>query len=57
MDISQIKDKKELKSLGYDQMAIIEQAQANLRAINQQLAVVEQEEAEKNKTQPDEKKV
>jgi hypothetical protein len=53
MDISQINDKKELKSLGWDQMTIIEKAQEVLRAINKQLSKLDEEESYNNRTHPD----
>lgn len=40
MDYSQIKDPVQLKSLAYDQIAAKEQAEINLRAINEQLRKV-----------------
>jgi len=38
MDLTKITDVKELKSLAYDQMAQLEQTQANLRMLNQRIA-------------------
>lgn len=38
MDITKITDVKELKSMAYDQMAVLEQAQQNLRLINGRIA-------------------
>lgn len=43
MDINTITDIKELKSMAYDQLAIKEQAQANLQAINARIAEVSQQ--------------
>lgn len=47
MDITQISDVKELKSMAYDQMAILEQTQNNLRLINGRIAEVEADDAKK----------
>lgn len=48
MDISQLNDEKELKSLAYDQMVITEQSQNNLRLINQRLAELQDMKNKKN---------
>lgn len=40
MDISKVTDVKELKSMAYDQLAMIEQGQANLRAINTRITEI-----------------
>ena len=37
MDIADIDDIKELKAMGYDQVAIIQQAQNNLRVIEERI--------------------
>lgn len=37
IDLTKITDVKELKSLAYDQLAVLEAARANLTAINQRL--------------------
>ncbi len=42
-DISQITDIKELKALAYDQLAAKEQAEVNLRALNQRIAELSSE--------------
>ncbi len=47
MDLQTIDDVDKLKALGFDEIAKLEQAQANLRAINirlQQIAVESEEE-------------
>lgn len=48
MDISKITDATELKSMAYDQMLVIDQAQANLRMIQQRLAQLQQETQKKS---------
>ena len=46
MNLETITDVKELKSLAYDQIVALEQAQNNLRLINARLAQLEQEETD-----------
>lgn len=48
MEISDIKDVKELKALAYDQLVIKEQAENNLRLLNQRIAQLSREKPEKN---------
>ena len=48
MDITTLTD-NEIKALAYDQMALIEQAQRNLQACNQELARREQQPKEGEK--------
>lgn len=43
MDISAITDLNQLKAMAYDQLVILENAQNNLKLINQRLAEVEAE--------------
>lgn len=43
MDLSTIKNVNELKAMAYDQLVILENAQNNLKLINQRLAEVEAE--------------
>lgn len=40
MDISKITDINELKAMAYDQIVMLEQAQANLKAINERIEQV-----------------
>jgi hypothetical protein len=44
MDITQITDVKELKSMAYDQLVIKEQADRNLQMINTRLAQLSEQE-------------
>lgn len=44
MDLSQVTDIKELKALAYDQLSLVEQAQLNIRKINQRIAELSQPE-------------
>lgn len=43
MDLSTIENTNELKAMAYDQLVILENAQNNLKLINQRLAEVEAE--------------
>lgn len=43
MDISTISDMNELKAMAYDQIVVLEQAQANLKAINERIGQVERD--------------
>lgn len=47
MDLSKITDIKELKAMAYDQLAILDQAQTNLKYINERMAIVSAEEPPK----------
>lgn len=42
VNLQDINDQIQLKSMAYDQMVVIERGQANLQAINQRLAEVQQ---------------
>ena len=44
MDISKITDEQKLKALAYEQVLAIEIAQANLRALQQRIVQVQDEE-------------
>ena len=46
MNLETITDVKELKSLAFDQIVALEQAQNNIRLINARLAQLEQEETD-----------
>lgn len=48
MDITQITDEKELKSMAYDQMVMLEQTQNNLRLINGRIAELQKVAKEKS---------
>jgi hypothetical protein len=41
-DITAVTDVKELKALAYDQLAMVEQCQQNLRVINERIAQLQQ---------------
>lgn len=47
MDITTITDLKELKSMAFDQLVVLEQAKTNLAIINQQIAKVSAKPNEK----------
>jgi hypothetical protein len=49
MDISKTDDIKELKSMAYDQLLTIENAQNNLKVINQRIAELQLEEKKEAK--------
>jgi len=44
MDISKITDPKELKSLAYDQMVLLDQSQKNIQLIQQRIVQLEDEQ-------------
>jgi hypothetical protein len=52
MDLVEITDIKELKAMAYDQMAVMEQCQANLQAINERIRQVSQSEPASNGAAP-----
>ena len=49
MDLATITDPKELKALAYDQLAIKQQAEHNLQAIQMRMVQIEQEKTGKLK--------
>ena len=49
MDITKITDVKELESLAYKQIKLLNQTQANLQALEQRIAQLEQEAKEPSK--------
>jgi hypothetical protein len=46
IDITKIEDLKELKSLCFDQLAILEQTKSNLTLLNQQIINVQKKQSE-----------
>ena len=51
MDINKVADVKELKALAFDQIAILEQAQANIQALNGRIAELQAQEQEEVKAE------
>lgn len=49
MDITKITDIKELKALAYDQFIQLEQAQYNLKAVNERIAQLTEQQIPKEK--------
>jgi hypothetical protein len=50
MDLSAITDIKELKAMAYDQLVLREQADSNLRVINQRMMELENQKSTDKKT-------
>ena len=55
MDLSTITDVKELKALAYDQLALKEQAEVNIRALSQRIAEIQQEDTAEEESDLDTK--